>query len=192
MEARLKLAGVGCARGGRQLFQAVDAELGAGDALVVRGPNGVGKSSLLRAIAGLLPVTTGSIERSGAVALADRALTLDTRLPLRAALAFWARLDGGNVERALAMMALDPLAAVPVRLLSSGQRHRAVLARVIASNAPIWLLDEPRNALDTASVALLEAAITAHRAGGGIVVVATHDTLAIPHSFDMELVACPW
>jgi heme exporter protein A len=91
------------------------------------------------------------------------------------------------VETALAAVALDSLAQVPVRLLSTGQRRRAALARVIASGAPVWLLDEPANGLDAASVGLLEAAIATHRDEGGVVLAATHLPLAMPGAQEIAL-----
>ncbi|WP_294130717.1 heme ABC exporter ATP-binding protein CcmA [Sphingobium sp.] len=180
--AGLHLSDVACLRGGRMLFRGVNLTMNAGASALLTGPNGVGKSSLLRLCAGLLPAFSGTIERTGAVALADERLALDSELPLARALDFWARLDDsadGAVAAALDAMALTPLTDVPVRMLSTGQRKRAMLARVIASGAPIWLLDEPGNGLDTASLVLLGAAVSAHLAGGGIVVTASHQPLPL-------------
>lgn len=181
-EARLAFDRVACARGGRILFGAMSFALGPGDAALVTGPNGAGKSSLLRLAAGLLRAAGGEVARQGAVALADEALALDARLPLAAALGFWAGIDGARprLDAAMAAMGIAHLAPVPVRILSTGQRKRAVLARVIASGAPIWLLDEPGNGLDGEGLALLEAAVATHRAGGGLVMAATHMAIAMP------------
>ena len=180
--AALRLTDLACLRGGRMLFRGVNLTLAAGGGALLTGPNGVGKSSLLRVVAGLLPVFAGTVERTGGIALTDERLALDMEAPLARALDFWARLDQAD-ERAVAValdaMALKPLADVPVRMLSTGQRKRAMLARVIASGAAIWLLDEPGNGLDTASTALLGAAVAAHLAAGGIVLAASHQPLPI-------------
>ena len=146
------------------------------------GPNGAGKSSLLRLAAGLLHPSAGEIEHFGGTALAAEQAALDTDATLADALGFWAKLDGAGaveVKRALEAMALAPLAPVPVRLLSTGQRKRATLARVIAGRAALWLLDEPGNGLDTASLDRLATAMTTHRAAGGIVLTATHQPLGL-------------
>jgi heme exporter protein A len=179
-DAALRLSGIACARGGRLLFRGVDLALKAGESALLRGPNGIGKSSLMRICAGLLRPFAGTIERRGRIALADERLALDMEEPLRAALGFWARLDGADavaLDRALDAMALGPLADIPVRMLSTGQRKRASLARVIAGGAPLWLLDEPGNGLDDASLELLGKAVASHVAGGGIVVAASHQPL---------------
>ncbi|MFD1033185.1 heme ABC exporter ATP-binding protein CcmA [Sphingomonas hankookensis] len=170
------------ARGGRVLFAGLSFALGPGGALWVQGPNGVGKSTLVRIAAGLLPPAAGSVARGGAVSMLAEAAALDAQLPLAQALGFWARLDGtrDRLPSAMAAMGIDPLADVPVRMLSTGQKRRAAIARVVASGAPLWLLDEPANGLDTASLDLLEAAIAAHRAGGGAVLVASHVAVALP------------
>ena len=158
------------ARGGRLLFEKLDIVLGKGEAVRVTGANAAGKSSLLRLIAGLLAPSAGRIERSTA-ALANDALALDHELPLGRALAFW---QGPRIGGAMTQFALDGLAAVPVGLLSAGQAKRATLARVMASAAPLWLLDEPLNGLDRDGTARLEQAIAGHRASGGGVIVASH------------------
>ena len=158
-------------RGGRVLFEGLTLKLGAAEALHVVGPNGSGKSSLIRLAAGLLRAEAGRIERAS-VAMSDDALALDRELPLCKALRFWA------AQSAMDAMGLTTLADVPVRLLSSGQAKRATLARVAASGAQLWLLDEPLNGLDADGVKRLEALIASHRANGGAVLAASHSPLA--------------
>lgn len=180
--ARLALHDLSCVRGGRLLFRGIALELGPGEAALVTGPNGAGKSSLLRIAAGLLPPTTGHVERVGAIALADERLALDATQTLARALLFWARLDGTGADavvRALDRTGLGHLADVPVRMLSTGQRKRAVLARTIASAAPIWLLDEPANGLDAEAVARLGTIMADHRADGGVILAATHQPIGL-------------
>lgn len=183
MTVLLALDGVACIRGDRLVFEELSLALNRGDALWVRGPNGAGKSSLIRLAAGLLRPAAGRVVRRGRIALIDEAAALDSELPLRRALDFWARVDtvdGHAVDRAMDMMALNTLADVPVAMLSTGQRRRAAMVRVIASGAPIWLLDEPANGMDEAATARLVAAIATHRANGGAVLLASHFALAIP------------
>jgi heme exporter protein A len=176
----LALRGVACIRGGRLLFEGLDLELAAGEAALVTGPNGAGKSSLLRLAAGLLRAAAGEVVRApGAVALADEGLALDPRASLSAALQFWARIDGVPAAPALEAMGLAHLAAVPVRMLSTGQRKRATLARVVASGARLWLLDEPANGLDADGLERLAAAMAAHRAAGGAILAASHQPIGL-------------
>ncbi|AMK24225.1 MULTISPECIES: heme ABC exporter ATP-binding protein CcmA [unclassified Sphingobium] len=178
----LHLSDVACVRGGRLLFRGVDLAMEPGGSALLKGPNGIGKSSLMRICAGLLRASAGTVDRHGRVALTDERLALDMEQPLGAALGFWARLDAaapGALDAALAAMALEALRQVPVRMLSTGQRKRAALARVIAGGAPIWLLDEPGNGLDDAALELLGDAVAAHLAKGGIVVAASHQPLPL-------------
>jgi heme exporter protein A len=173
VSALLRFEEVALRRGGRLLFEGLDLELGPGDALQVSGPNGSGKSSLIRLAAGLLGAERGRVERSK-LALADDALALDRELPLARALRFWA----SEIDGALDALGLARLADVPVRLLSSGQAKRASLARVAASNAPLWLLDEPLNALDRDGADRLASLVARHRDSGGTVLAASHQPLS--------------
>lgn len=190
MTTLLALDGVACIRGDRLLFEGLSFALSCNDALWLRGPNGAGKSSLIRLAAGLLRPAAGTVVRRGRVALIDEAAALDPELPLRRALDFWARVDtvdGHAVDRAMDAMALDPLADVPVAMLSTGQRKRAAMARVIAGGAPIWLLDEPANGMDEAAAARLMAAIATHRANGGAVLLASHFALGVPDLAELDM-----
>ena len=169
MTALLRFDRVALRRGGRLLFEDLELELGPGEALQVTGPNGSGKSSLIRLAAGLLESERGLVERSP-LGLADDTVALDRELPLKRALGFW----DGSIEPAMDALGLAALAAVPVRLLSSGQLKRATLARVAASAAPLWLLDEPLNALDADGAERLASLVRQHRESGGAVLAASH------------------
>ena len=165
--------GLALVRGGRLLFEGLDFALAAGEALHVTGPNGCGKSSLIRLVAGLLQPAGGTIVR-GEAALADEHLALDRELALGKALAFW---RGPKLGAAMAAFELDRLSQVPVRMMSTGQARRARLARVMASGAPLWLLDEPLNGLDSTGTTQLAGAIAGHRASGGAILAASHGPL---------------
>ena len=173
MSALLRFDDVTLRRGGRLLFEGLSFELQPGEALQVAGPNGSGKSSLIRLAAGLLRAERGQVERSAA-ALADDNLALDRELPLKRALGLWS----ATVDRPLDAVGLNHLADVPVRFLSSGQRKRATLARVAASGSPLWLLDEPLNALDSEGAARLSELVANHLGSGGAVLAASHQPLA--------------
>jgi heme exporter protein A len=180
---------VTCVRGGRVLFEDLSFALAPGGAALVTGPNGVGKSSLIRLAAGLLSPAAGRITGDAPRALLTDQTSLDEELTLARALTFWARLDGAadTVGAALDALALADLADIPVRLLSTGQRRRAAIARVLAGGAPLWLLDEPANGLDTAALGLLEAAVARHRASGGAVLVASHTPITLPGAIAIDL-----
>lgn len=189
---RLAAHDLACRRGDRVLFRGLSFAVEAGGALHLAGPNGVGKSSLIRILAGLLPPFAGTVERQGALALADERPALDLHLPLGRALAFWARFDDrgtDGLDAAIAALGLDDLRDVPVRYLSTGQRKRAILARVLLANAPVWLLDEPLNGLDTASAAAVERLVAEHCQDGGIAVIASHQPFALDGAVRIELAA---
>ena len=175
---RLATRDLACRRGDRVLLAKLSFALAPGEALHLAGPNGVGKSSLMRVLAGLLRPYAGTVEREGKVALIDERPALDLHQPLGQALDFWRRIDG-NASALAVDMGLDDLADVPVRYLSTGQRKRAGLARVAMSGAPVWLLDEPLNGLDARWTAAAHALIEAHLAAGGIAVIASHQPLAL-------------
>ncbi|HLJ64153.1 MAG TPA: heme ABC exporter ATP-binding protein CcmA [Stellaceae bacterium] len=186
--------GLACRRGERLVFRGLDFTLRDGGALILTGTNGSGKSSLLRLMAGLGRAEAGAITWNGEEIIAESAAhrarihfighqdALKPRQGVRETLAFWAGMHGGNetlVEEALRRFRLGDLAPLPCRYLSQGQRRRLVLARLLASPAPLWLLDEPATALDQNGIADLLAAIAAHRQSGGRVVLSTHQSLAI-------------
>ena len=187
----LNVDNVAVIRGNRLVLRGLTVTAHSGDIIWVRGANGCGKSTLLRLIAGLLHATAGSMQTEGRIALADENLALDANLTVEKALMFWADMDRAPADArsaALADMDLQDLAQVPVRFLSTGQRKRACIARVLTSKADIWLLDEPYNGLDSASCARLDQAITAHAANGGIVLVAAHQppSINVAHSLILD------
>ena len=165
----LRFEQVSLRRGGRLLFEDLNFELAPGGRLQITGPNGSGKSSLLRLAAGLLKQERGQIERAP-IALADDHLALDQELSLRRALRFWVN----EVDGTVSALGLDHVADFPVRLLSSGQAKRASLARVVASRAPLWVIDEPFNALDSDGFDRFQRLMDAHCDAGGAVLAASH------------------
>jgi heme exporter protein A len=190
MNMLLSLDKISCVRGDRLLFKHLSLSLSRGEALWVRGPNGLGKSSLIRLASGLLRPFSGTVERHERCALIDEASALDPERTLRDALNIWGRIDGIDgtaTVRAIEAMALTNLSDIPVSMLSTGQRKRAAMARVIASGAPIWMLDEPANGLDDTATALLVKAIEAHLANGGCALIASHFPLPIASLKDLYL-----
>jgi heme exporter protein A len=189
---RLLGRGVSCVRGGREVFSGLDFEAASGQALAVTGPNGSGKTSLLRLIAGLLAVAGGSIGLEGGEAeltLPEQAHYLGHRDALKPALsvvenlAFWRDFLGGaalDADEGLAAVGLDHAGHLPAAFLSAGQRRRLSIARLLAVRRPVWLLDEPTNALDTAGQSLFAGIMRDHLARGGLIVAATHAPLGLP------------
>ena len=187
---RLAALDLACRRGDRVLFRGIDFALGPGEALHLAGPNGIGKSSLIRILAGLLRPLAGTVEREGAIALADEHAALDPQQPLGRALVFWGRFDRvGDMAlgRAVDALGLGDLLDVPVRYLSTGQRKRAGLARTMLGAAPLWLLDEPLNGLDVTSAGAVEALVAQHCANGGVAVIASHQPFALDGMARIEL-----
>jgi heme exporter protein A len=185
-ESRIAAHDLACRRGDRMLFTGLSFDLGPGAALHVTGANGIGKSSLIRIIAGLLRPLAGAVDRRGAIGLVDERPALDPTLPLGRALAFWQRIDG-LADSELARLGLADLLDVPVRYLSSGQRKRAAFARLLGQGAPVWLLDEPLNGLDSGACELAEMLAAEHCAAGGICITASHQPIALPAMRRLEL-----
>jgi heme exporter protein A len=181
LPAPLIVADLACRRGDRLVFKGVSFTLEPGGALHLEGPNGSGKSSCLRLLAGLLRPEAGSITGNESRAWLGHDVALKPRMTLITELSHWARLDGtlDRLPAAMAATNVTALADVPCKHLSSGQRRRAGLARVIASGAPLWLLDEPTAGLDTASAQLLATAMAEHRAAGGLIVAAVHGDIGL-------------
>jgi heme exporter protein A len=188
---RLSGRGVRCVRGGREVFAGLDFEANAGEALAVVGPNGSGKTSLLRLIVGVLAPAGGSItlERGDdELTLPEQSHYLGHRDALKPALsvsenlAFWRDFLGGapsNLAESLATVELDHAARLPAAYLSAGQRRRLSIARLLTVQRPIWLLDEPTNALDTAGQKLFASVMSEHLSRGGLIIAATHTPLGV-------------
>ncbi|TBN41853.1 heme ABC exporter ATP-binding protein CcmA [Paracoccus subflavus] len=169
------------ARGGLRTVEGVSFSLAPGQALILRGPNGIGKTTLLRTIAGLQPPVGGGIEMAeDAVAYAAHADGLKGALSVAENLAFWAQVfGGGGIEAALSAMALEPLADRPAAALSAGQKRRLGLARLLVARRPLWVLDEPTVSLDAASVLRFADMMRGHLSEGGAALIATHIDLGL-------------
>ena len=184
---RLAARDLACRRGERLLFRRLELALDPGQACHVTGANGIGKSSLIRILAGLAAPFAGRVERQGAIGLLDERTALDPHLPLGTALAFWQQLDG-PADNEVVELGLGALLDVPVRYLSTGQKKRGALARLLGQNAPVWLLDEPLNGLDREAVATVETLIVRHCEAGGIALITSHQPITLPgaHRIAME------
>lgn len=185
----LSVSDLVCSRSGRPVLDRVGFELEGGSALLLRGPNGVGKSTLLRVLAGLLPADGGRIALDGVTLAGDRdgwserlayAGHLDAikpQLTVAENLAFWAALfgtDGAAIGRALEAFGLGAIAERPAQVCSAGQKRRLGLARLLVAERRLWLLDEPTVSLDREATARFAALVGSHCAAGGLALIATH------------------
>ena len=197
MIGRLDVENLTLAPGGRPLFAGLGFSLGRGEAAALVGANGAGKTSILRAVAGLLRPQAGRVQfhdgvgaeiepetaRSKGLHMLGHHDGLKSTRTAGEELRFWTRWlggDGPSLAVAVDALHLDPLMDLEVRKLSAGQRRRLALARLIAAPRPLWLLDEPMAPLDTERRALFGALMQTHLDGGGMILAAVHDALPIP------------
>ena len=199
---RLEGEELACIRGGREVFRGLAFTISSGEALLVTGRNGAGKSSLLRMIAGLVRIAGGQLAMSGAdpeMSIPEQAHylghqdALKTSLSVAENLGFWTRYlgGGGSAQAALATVGLDALADLPAAYLSAGQRRRLSIARLVAVNRPIWLLDEPTSALDREAQQCLARLMAEHLALGGMILAATHGPVGLEKARELRLGAAP-
>lgn len=186
MSALLRAEGLTVQRGGVPVLEGLSLEVAPGELVVLRGPNGVGKTTLLRVLAGLATPLAGQVVCEGA-AYGAHADGLKAALSVRENLAFWAELHGRLSGDALERMNLAPLAERAAGSLSAGQKRRLGLARLLVTGRALWLLDEPTVSLDADSVALFAGVVGAHLAGGGAAVIATHISLGLEEARVLEL-----
>jgi len=190
---------LGCSRGGRNVFARLNFSLSGGEALLVTGRNGAGKSSLLRMIAGLVRISAGRLDLRGGeedATLAEQSHYLGHQDAVKPSLSvgenlrFWTEFLGvgcGEIEPALDAVDLAPLAGLPAAYLSAGQRRRLSIARLIAVQRSIWLLDEPTSALDVPSQDRLAGLMRDHLAGGGMIMAATHGPIGLERARELKV-----
>jgi len=195
---RLEASGLACVRGGREIFTGLGFSVGTGEALLVTGRNGSGKSSLLRMVAGLVRVAGGRLalvdadpdqnipEQAHYLGHQD---ALKPSLTVAENLTFWTRYLGGGrpITNTLAAVGLAALANLPAAYLSAGQRRRLSIARLLAAKRPLWLLDEPTSALDREAQDTLTGLMRQHLSGGGIIVAAAHGPIGLDHAKELRL-----
>ena len=196
---QLRANNLTCSRGGREVFAGLNFSLQDGEALVVTGRNGAGKSSLLRAIAGLVHLAAGKLEFDGGepdITIAERTHyvghqdAVKPSLTVGENLQFWARYLGGAdvpLDPALEAVDLAPLINLPAAYLSAGQRRRLSIARVVAVPRPLWLLDEPTSALDVPSQNRLAELMRSHLTGGGMIVAAAHGPIGLERARELQI-----
>jgi heme exporter protein A len=196
---QLSADNLACVRGGREVFRGLSFKLSGGEALLVTGRNGAGKSSLLRMIAGLVRLAAGRLALDGGApdaAIGEQAHylghldALKPSLTVTENLQFWSAFLGGAddaIAPALDAVGLAPLSDLPAAYLSAGQRRRLSIARLAAVTRPLWLLDEPTSALDAASQSRLVDMMRSHLAGGGMIVAAAHGAIGLARARELKL-----
>ena len=196
---QLKADNLACSRGGREVFAGLNFSLSGGEALVVTGRNGAGKSSLLRMIAGLVHIAGGRLALDGGepdASIAEQSHyvghqdAVKPSLTVAENLQFWARYFGADeatIDPALQAVELARLANLPAAYLSAGQRRRLSIARLVAVARPLWLLDEPTSALDVPSQNRLADLMRDHLAGGGMIVAAAHGPIGLDHARELKM-----
>jgi len=197
---RLTARNLTAERGGETVFRDVSFALAEGGALVVTGPNGTGKSTLLKVVAGLLPAAQGRVDvdangpdQPGVTTICHylgHQNAMKTALTVSENLAFWRGFMGApalGADDALAAVGLPDIGHLPYGYLSAGQRRRVAIARLLASHRPLWILDEPTAGLDAASERQFAALMQAHRAGGGMVLAATHVPLGLADAAELRM-----
>jgi len=196
---QLKGDNLTCSRGGREVFAGLNFSLSGGEALVVTGRNGAGKSSLLRMIAGLVHIAGGRLALDGGepdASIAEQSHyvghqdSVKPSLTVGENLKFWARYLGAiesTIDSALQAVDLAPLADLPAAYLSAGQRRRLSIARLVAAPRPLWLLDEPTSALDVPSQNRLADLMRSHLTGGGMIVAAAHGPIGLERARELKI-----
>ncbi|WP_439110327.1 heme ABC exporter ATP-binding protein CcmA [Lentibacter sp.] len=180
---------LGVARGGVPVLEGVSFALEAGQALVLRGPNGIGKTTLLRTLAGLQMPLSGAISLDReAMAYAAHVDGIKTTLTVQENLAFWAKVfEADCIERAILSFDLDTLRDRPAGLLSAGQKRRLGLARLMVTGRSVWILDEPTVSLDISAVEMFGRVVEAHLDAGGMAIMATHIDLGLNDAISLDL-----
>ncbi len=185
----IRTTSLGCTRNGRAILSGISFDLADGTCLVLRGSNGVGKTTLLKTLAGLLPLQQGSLQIDrDQVAYAGHLDAVKAQLTVEENLQFWAGIYGtGDIRTVLKKLDLSALADRPAHALSAGQKRRLGLARLLVSKRSIWLLDEPTASLDSQSTALVARVISDHCAAGGTAILSTHLELPIRKVLTLDL-----
>ncbi|MGC4024366.1 MAG: heme ABC exporter ATP-binding protein CcmA [Mesorhizobium sp.] len=186
-------------RGGELVFSDINFVLREGEGLVVTGPNGAGKSTLLRAVAGLLPLAAGRVrfdgdaefdEVGGACHYLGHQNAMKTALTVEENLRFWREFSGSahlEIVEALEMVGLADIGHLPFGYLSTGQKRRAAIAKLLVSYRPVWLLDEPTAGLDKASETQFAELMRAHLGDGGMIIAATHHPLGLEGAAELRM-----